>query len=123
MQQVMPLAEVETLIHTLGNKNILRTADAYDGAVKRPEIEDLLRDTLIKVAAAELHCDVSKVAAQQAARPIADIFESEVGKGFSKYALAKAYLRWSRDHDAADLTETERTQWTKLIKAINKALR
>ena len=43
-------AEVsEALVHTLGNKNILRTADAYEGAVKRPEIEDLLRDTLIKV--------------------------------------------------------------------------
>ncbi|MXY43541.1 MAG: AAA family ATPase [Dehalococcoidia bacterium] len=116
-------AQVETLLHTLGNKNILRTADAYDGTVERPEIEDLLRDTLIKVAADELQCDVSKAAAQQPTRPIVDIFESESGKGFSKYALAKAYLRWSRDHDAGDLTETERTQWTNLIEAINKALR
>ena len=116
-------AQVETLVHTLGNKNILRTADAYDGAVKRPEIEDLLRDTLIKVAAAELDRDVSKAAAQQPTRPIVDIFESESGKGFSKYDLAKAYLRWSRDHDAGDLTETERTQWASLIEAVNKALR
>ena len=30
-------AQVDTLVHTLGNKNILRTADAYTGAVKHPE--------------------------------------------------------------------------------------
>ena len=31
-------ATVDTLVHTLGNKNILRTLDAYSGDVKRPEI-------------------------------------------------------------------------------------
>src|SRR3984957_6688855 len=43
-------ANQDVLVHTLGNKNILRTKDAYKGAVQRPEIEDMLRDTLVSVA-------------------------------------------------------------------------
>ena len=117
-------ARVETLVHTLGNKNILRTADAYAGVVKSPEIEDLLRDTLIGVAKADLGWDIEETAGQQPARPIIDIFTKEIGKKtFSKYHLAKAFLRWTREHEAADLTEVERTQWKELIETINKALR
>ena len=116
-------ARVETLVHTLGNKNILRTADAYAGAVKNPEIEDLLRDTLILVAKTDLGWDIEALAGQQPARPIVDIFTAEIGKkAFSKYHLAKAFLRWTREHEAADLTEAERIQWKELIKAINNAL-
>lgn len=63
------------------------------------------------------------IANQQPARPVVDIFTKEVGKGiFSKYRLAKAYLRWTQQHQAADLTGVERTQWKELIKAMNKAL-
>ena len=118
-------ASVETLVHTLGNKNILRTADAYTGDVKRPEIEDLLRDTLVEVARAdaELGWDIGERVSEQPERPIVDIFNGEVGRNFSKYRLAKAYLRWTRDHDATALTETERSQWNELVKAINRALR
>ena len=117
-------ARVEALVHTLGNKNILRTADSYAGVVKKPEIEDLLRDTLILVAKADLGWDIEAVADLQPARPVVDIFMAEIGKGtFSKYLLAKAFLRWTREHEAADLTTIERTQWKKLIKAINSALR
>ena len=117
-------SQVETLVHTLGNKNILRTADAYTGVVKGPEIEDLLRDTLVNVAKTGLGWDIEETAGQQPARPIVDIFTKEIGKGtFSKYHLAKAFLRWTREHDAADLTDVERTQWKELIKTINKALR
>ena len=117
-------ARVETLIHTLGNKNILRTADACTGVVKGPEIEDLLRDTLIDVAKTDLGWDIEETAGRQPARPVVDIFTKEIGKEtFSKYRLAKAFLRWTREHEAADLTEVERTQWKEFIKTINKALR
>ena len=117
-------AQVDTLVHTLGNKNILRTADAYTGAVNHPEIEDLLRDTLIDVAKTDLGWDIAVIANQQTARPIVDIFTKEIGKGtFSKYHLAKAFLRWTQGHKAADLTDVERNSWVELIKRVNRALR
>ncbi|MDE2688459.1 MAG: AAA family ATPase [Chloroflexota bacterium] len=117
-------ATVDTLVHTLGNRNILRTVDSYTGDVKRPEIEDLLRDTLVHVAKSELGWNIEKTATQQPSRSIIDIFTKEIGrKIFSKYRLAKAFLRWTRERRAEDLTDIERTQWEDLIKTINKALR
>ena len=115
-------AKQEVLVHTLGNKNILRTKDAYTGAVKTPEIEDLIRETLLSVAKTDLKWDVTKTATSQPARPLVDIFTAEVSE-FSKYRLAKAFLRWSRNHQASDLTNEERGQWTKLIEAINAVLK
>ena len=115
-------AKQETLVHTLGNKNILRTVDVYSGAVTKPEIEDLLRNTLLAIAKSELQWDVSEVAAKQPQRPIAGIFASEIGD-FSKYRLAKAYLRWTREHNATELTEEERSSWVGLIKRVNRALK
>ena len=115
-------AKQEVLVHALGNKNILRTADAYPGSIPKCEIEDLLRDTLITVAAAEFGTDVTATAGNQPDRPIADIFTSEIS-GFSKYRLAKAYVRWTRDHQAHDLTGDERESWAKLVGMINKALK
>ena len=115
-------AKQETLIHTLGNRKILRTSDVCPGAITKPEIEDLLRNTLVALAQSELGWDVTAVAAKQPQRPIAEIFASEIGD-FSKYRLAKAYLRWTRDHSAADLTEDERSTWVELIKRANRALR
>lgn len=114
-------AQQDTLVHTLGNKKILRTKDSFSGKVPKPEIEDLLRETLVKVALDDLGWDVRGTAAAQPARPIVDIFTAEV-TDFSKYRLAKAFLRWARAHDASDLSADERTQWTALIGAINKAL-
>lgn len=96
-------AQQETLVHRLGNKNILRTKDAYTGPVTKPEVEDLLRETLIPVGKEELGWDVKQVAAQQQTRPIVDVFDAEI-QGFSKYKLAKAYLLWTRTHDASELT-------------------
>ena len=52
-------AQQDVLVHTLGNKAILRTKDAYGGAVKRPEIEDMLGATLVQVAKGDLHWDVT----------------------------------------------------------------
>lgn len=114
-------AKQDTLVHRLGNKNILRTKDVYKGDVAKPEIEDLLRQTLIEVAIAELKWDVSDTARKQPARPIVDIFSDEV-PGFSKYKLAKAYLRWMRSETAA-LKPEEIEQWKPLIDAINKAVK
>ena len=115
-------AKQETLIHTLGNKNILRTGDVCPGAIIHPEIEDLLRDTLVAVAKSELAWDVTEVATRQPQRSIADIFAAEISE-FSKYRLAKAYLRWTREHSAADLTEDERRSWVEFIKRVNRALK
>ena len=115
-------AKQETLIHTLGNKNILRTRDVCSGAIAKSEIEDLLRATLVGIAQSELGCDVTEVASKQPRRPIVDIFTAEIGH-FSKYRLAKAYLRWTRDHSATDLTENERKSWVELIKRVNRALK
>lgn len=113
-------AQQETLVHTLGNKKILRTKDWYSGKVTKPEIEDLLRETLVKVALDNLGWDVTAKAVTQESRPIVDIFEVA---GFSKYKLAKAFLCWARAHEASDLTQDERNQWTTLINGINKALK
>jgi hypothetical protein len=115
-------AQQETLVHTLGNKCILRTKDAYSGAVAQPEIEDLLRETLVKIARDSLAIDVTAEATAQPSRPITNLLESS-GSGFSKYKLAKAYIRWARDHSASDLTTTERDQFKVLVEKINKALK
>ncbi len=115
-------ARQETLVHTLGNKNILRTKDAYSGAVTNPEIEDLLRDTLVTIARDALAVDVVAEAAAHPDRPIINLLAS-AGNGFSKYKLAKAYIRWTRDHTASDLTDAEREQFKTLIDKINKTLK
>ncbi|CAE6861798.1 hypothetical protein R75465_07704 [Paraburkholderia aspalathi] len=109
-------------MNALGNRNILRTRDAYTGEVKAPEIEDLLRATLVKVADQFLGWNVAAISAAQPKRPIVDIFAAEV-RDFSKYKLAKAYVRWTREHDAQELTDDERSQWTTLVNKINSALR
>lgn len=115
-------AEQETLVHQLGNKNILRTKDAYTGDVRKTEIEDLLRDTLVQIAKNDPGWNVTKTAGEQPTRPIIEIFAAEI-PAFSKYKLAKAYLRWTREHSADDLAPGERDTWDKLIAAIIKALR
>ena len=115
-------AQQTVLVHTLGNKAILRTKDAYAGAVKNPEIEDLLRDTLVRVAKSDLGWDVEAKATAQLSRQVVAIFADEISD-FSKYKLAKAFLRWTRDHQAEDLARDERRWWKLLIKSINTTLR
>jgi predicted ATP-dependent endonuclease of OLD family len=115
-------AQQETLVHTLGNKCILRTKDAYSGSVTKPEIEDLLRETLTKLAKDSLSIDATADVANQPNRPIVDLLASK-DDSFSKYKLAKAYLRWARDHTASDLTATEQNHFKVLIEKINKALK
>ncbi len=112
----------ETLVHTLGNRRILRTGDYLNDAIKGAEIEDMLRGSLVEIAKEELAWDISTTALAQPKRPVVGIFESEID-GFSKYKLAKAFLRWTREHEANDLSAAEREQWCKLIKAINVCLK
>lgn len=115
-------AQQESLVFTLGNKAILRTKDVYSGEVIKPEIEDLLRDTLIQVAKEGLGWDIGAIAIKQPKRPIIDIFSAEI-QDFSKYKLAKSFINWARGHEAADLSPGERSQWTALIELINKVLK
>jgi len=90
--------------------------------IKFAEVEDLLRDTLIRLAKSELGWDIGEAAAKQRQRSLVSIFESET-KDFSKYRLAKSFVRWSRDHDASDLSQHEREQWKTLIGEVNSALK
>ncbi|MCX8477649.1 MAG: AAA family ATPase [Sphingomonas sp.] len=114
-------ASQDTLVHSLGAKSILRTKDYIEG-VSKPEIEDLLRTTLSVIAREVLGIDVVDQAASRPQQPLVDML-GRADKTFSKYKLAKAFLRWSRDHNASDLTEGERTSWIKLIGNINAALK
>lgn len=114
-------AQQESLVHTLGNKNILRTKDFVSGVAKA-EIEDLLRETLVKIVNDEYGVDLTAKAASQPARPIVDIFSTEVAD-FSKYKLAKAFVRWTRNHEAKDLTTEEQKNLKNLIQQINKVLK
>jgi predicted ATPase len=113
-------AKQDTLVHKLGQKGILRTKD-YAPGVAKAEIEDLLRDTLPIIARDQLGWDVVDEAAQQASRPVIDIFSGVTG--FSKYRLAKAFLRWTRENEVGALSEAEKIAWIKLITAINAALK
>lgn len=114
-------ARQENLVHTLGNKNILRTKDFVTG-ISKPEIEDLLRTTLVSIVKTEYGIDTATIVANQPTRPIIDIFTKEV-PDFSKYKLAKVYVKWTRTNEASALTQDEQTTWKGLIQHINKALK
>jgi len=113
-------AQQENLVHTLGNKKILRTKDFCN--VPKAEIEDLLRHTLVEVAKLEYTVDIAQIVSKQPERPIVDILTKEI-KGFSKYHMAKAYVRWTRENKVCDIHEEEVKQWTSLIEHINKELK
>lgn len=114
-------AQQENLVHALGNKNILRTKDFCSNVLK-PEIEDLLRETLIAIVKDDFGVDVKSISDTNPTRPIVDIFTKEV-TGFSKYKLAKSFVRWTRNNNASDLNSDEIIAWTKLIQTINKVLK
>lgn len=116
-------ANQEILVHRLSNKRILRTSDFTVPKIEKAEIEDLLRDTLIGIAKSELNWDLTTAMASAGDKPIINLFQSKIGKDFSKYKLAKAFLRWSRDHSFTDLSANEIQGCTNLINAINAALK
>ncbi|PAK50732.1 AAA family ATPase [Paenibacillus sp. 7541] len=115
-------AKQDNLIVLLKNTNIFQVKDFYQGSAKKVEVEDLLRDTLVVVAKEELGWDVMDIASSQPARPIADVFSSQI-QDFSKYKLAKGFLRWARNNNAGALTGVEQEQWKAFIEKVNKALR
>ena len=66
--------------------------------------------------------DATEVAEKQPKRPIVEIFTSVVKNDFSKFKLAKAFIRWTREHSLADLTTNEITCAESLISKVNKAI-
>ena len=116
-------AKQETLVHTLGNRNILRTADVCTANVRKPEIEDLLRDTLVDIAKNDFNWDIADAVMQQSTRSIIAIFKQEIGRKFSKYKLAKAFVRWTSKNSVEDLTDEERAAWRKLVQMVNRSLK
>ena len=82
----------------------------------------MLRETLIKIVKSEYSKDCKALSDSQPTRAIIDIFVQEV-PNFSKYKLAKAYLKWCKDNDSSKLTKDEIGNWKKLIEQINKSLK
>lgn len=115
-------ARQEILVGQLGNKRIIRTSDVCQDEVKYPEIEDLLRHTLSRIAKEKFGCDVTDLLKSDSNRSINWMFKKRTKKSF-KYDLAKAYLDWASNHQANDLAESERAGWRALIKKVNKALK
>jgi len=116
-------ATQDVLVNALGNKRILRTKSVYKGIVATPEIEDLFRETLIKIAKNDLGWDAENEATLQKTRPIVNIIADVAKKDFSKFKLAKAFLRWARSNSLNDLSNEEQTYAENLITTINKALK
>jgi len=116
-------AKQDILVTTLGNKRIIRTKDCYKGIVSNPEIEDILRLTLIAIGKDFLSWDIELKATSQVSRPVTDIFFEVIGSSFSKYRLAKAFLNWSRNHTLFDLNDEEILQCEALVDKINKSLK
>lgn len=114
-------ANQDELVRLLNKRQILRTKDYATGSVTAPEIEDLLRDTLVCIAKDELDWDITTTAASQPTRRLVDIFAAEIA-GFSKYKLVRAFIRWLAAHDITKLKQDEQTAVTKLFADINRAL-
>lgn len=115
-------AKQETLVHALGQRAIMRTKDFYAGSVQKAEVEDLFRETLVGIAKSELGWDVAADAEAFPSQSIVSIFERSISD-FSKYKLAKAFLRWTRSHVASDLRPHERESVGKLFAHANKILK
>lgn len=116
-------ANQELLIHRLGAKRILRTADFTTPKINKAEIEDLVRQTLVKIAKNELGWDIEAEVSAETAGPVIDLFQQKFGSAFSKYKLAKAFLKWSREHNCDDLSANEIQCCSLLIAGINNALK
>ena len=111
----------DNLVYFLGNENILRTKDFIKG-ISKPSIEDLLRSTLISIVKTEYGTDLSDLAANHPEKPITEIFTEEI-PDFSKYALAKSYVKWTNTHDATALTKEEQAAWVSFLQQVNKSLK
>lgn len=114
-------AEDQTMSHLLGKSGILRIGDFTSSEVKAPEIEDMLRETLSEIIAANTGNKPSEFITQPK-RGVVSIMES-VASPISKYHLAKSFIRWTRDHEPKDMTDAERKSWQEMFVAANKVLK
>lgn len=114
-------AKQDELATMLDKKRILRTKDFAPGAVKGPEIEDLLRETLVEIARDRCGWDVEQIAASQPQRRLVDILTMEAS-GFSKLKLARAFMTWLGENGFKGLTTDEQEAVTKFFVTVNKAL-
>ena len=114
-------AQQDELVAMLQKKSLLRTKDFVAGSVNAPEIEDLLRDTLVAVAKDSCGWDVEQISADQPNRRLVDILSKEA-TGFSKNKLARAFLSWLGANGFEALTEAEQKAVRDFFMAANKAL-
>ena len=105
----------DAFVRLMREQRILSVADFYKGAVEMPEVEDLVRDTLLSVAHDELGLDTID---EQAQRRVRDVLEAPP---ISKYRLAKAFIRWMRTHGWDDLQSHEQDMLRSLFIAVNDA--
>jgi hypothetical protein len=114
-------AEDEAFIHLMKKERIYTVGDFYNGPVEQPEFEDLLRETLLRVARDELGVDAYERAAEEPSRPICEVLGEGAGRSLSKHRLAKAFIHWMREHNWDDLPEHEHTPLLALFGAMNQA--
>lgn len=114
-------AQQDTVIHSLGAKNILRTKEFLDREIKNSEIEDIIRHTLSEIFEVEYGTKISTEDIESD-QPIVEIFKKSI-KEFSKFKISKAFLRWAKEHNSNDLTDDELQNCVKLIDTINKKLK
>lgn len=116
-------ANQEVLKTRLGVKNILRTGDFINPTLARAEVEDIVRFTLATIAKDKLGWDIIEENKNSPEKPVVEIFKAKVGKDFSKYKLAKAFLAWSRENNFDELEENEKKNSSSLVSAINSILK
>lgn len=113
-------ANEEILVYTVGNKNILRVADFCSNEIQGGEVEDIIRNTLFKVFSNYSENKISEED-KKSSKSLVDILK-KADKNFSKYKLAKEFLKWSKEHNINDLEESEKNNCQKLVDTINKRL-
>ncbi len=114
-------AEQDTVIHSLGAKNILRTKEFLSEEIKNSEIEDIIRETLVNIFKDQYQIDILDEEIKSD-KPIVDIFK-KIKKDFSKAQLAKAFLSWAKNHSSTDLSTAEQVNCKHLIDTINRKLK
>jgi len=114
-------AEQDELVAMLDKKRILRTKEFAPGTVKGPEIEDLLRETLVEVARDRCGWEVEQIAAAQPQRRLVDILTKEA-TGFSKLKLVRAFMTWLGENGFEGLADGEQVAVKEFFTIINKAL-
>lgn len=113
-------ANEEILVYTVGNKNILRVADFCSNEIQGSEVEDIIRNTLFKIFSNYSENKISEED-RKSSKSLVDILK-KTDKNFSKYKLAKEFLKWSKEHSIDDLEENEKNNCQKLVDTINRRL-